>query len=217
MSDPGRIARRLAFLARINANILEMAADSSLLCVAPRLLEEIARGGEEDREAQLARRIAETLGRRRLEAPAATPAMISRLDQIVEAGRELPDEAGGPVTERPWFEFPPPPVPGTQLIVPLLFRRLLIGEGRQQHNCVATLADRAARGTVAVYRVLAPERCTLSLVQRRGVRGIQQLKAACNREAEPATRRAVAEWLRGNRPRRAAPANPGAGRTNQSG
>jgi hypothetical protein len=99
----------------------------------------------------------------------------------------------------------------------LLFRRSLVEEGWLQHNCVATQADRAARGTVAVYRVLAPERRTLSLVQRRGVWSIEQLKAARNREVEPATRRAVAEWLRENRPCRAAPASSRAGQTNQFG
>lgn len=93
-------------------------------------------------------------------------------------------------------EFPPPPVPGTDAIVPIGTRAMLIEEGRFQRNCVADYAGAIAAGRMAVYRVMEPQRCTLSLVPTHGIWVIDQLKASCNRAARGTTMRAVMEWLR---------------------
>jgi hypothetical protein len=60
---------------------------------------------------------------------------------------------------------------------------------------VASYAARVRRGRVAIYRVLAPERCTLSLARHRGVWAIDQLERACNRPPSASTVAAVTEWL----------------------
>ncbi|MCG6942347.1 MAG: PcfJ domain-containing protein [Thiohalocapsa sp.] len=92
--------------------------------------------------------------------------------------------------------FPPPPVLGTDAIVPLRAPRALVEEGHKQHNCVAGYAERVAGGDTYIYRVLAPQRATLSLVRWSGGRWqIGELLRAGNHPVSAATRRAVTEWL----------------------
>ena len=50
-----------------------------------------------------------------------------------------------------------------------------------------------------MYRVLYPQRCTLSLTPSRGIWVIDQLKAACNVKPRPETERMVMDWLRSSR------------------
>ena len=92
-------------------------------------------------------------------------------------------------------DFPPSPFPGTDVIVPLLTRAALLEEGRRQQNCVADCSTLLARGKIAVYQVLSPERCTLSVRLSRGRWRIDQLKAAVNREPRPETVVAVKAWF----------------------
>jgi len=72
----------------------------------------------------------------------------------------------------------------------------LVEESRHQHNCVGGYAERVVGGKVFIYRVLKPERATLSL--RLGADGgweIEQLLRACNQPVSPATALAVQRWL----------------------
>jgi len=96
--------------------------------------------------------------------------------------------------------FPPPPVPGTDSIVPLRAPRALVEEGRRQHNCVAGYAERVAGGDTYIYRVLAPQRATLSLVRWPGGSWqIGELLRAGNCPVSAETRRVVTEWLEAGR------------------
>ena len=65
-------------------------------------------------------------------------------------------------------KFPPPPIPGTSTIIPLQSFAELKAESAEQSNCVGTTtsyAERVRAGLLYVYKVLAPERHTLSLVK----------------------------------------------------
>lgn len=96
--------------------------------------------------------------------------------------------------------FPPPPVPGTDQIVPLRAPEALVEEGRRQHNCVAGYAERVAGGDTYIYRVLAPQRATLSLVRwPGGCWQIGELLRAGNHPVSAITRRAVQTWLETHR------------------
>ncbi len=96
--------------------------------------------------------------------------------------------------------FPQPPLPGTATIVPLRAPQALVEEGRKQHNCVAGYADRVAGGDTYIYRVLAPQRATLSLVRWPGGGWqIGELLRAGNHPVSRETRRAVAGWFEANR------------------
>jgi Arc/MetJ-type ribon-helix-helix transcriptional regulator len=93
-------------------------------------------------------------------------------------------------------ELPAPPVPGTSDIIPLVRASELREEGRAQHHCVGDYARSVGRGERYVYRVLSPERATLSIV--RGADGcwqIEQLYRACNQSVSEATRAAIQAWL----------------------
>jgi hypothetical protein len=96
----------------------------------------------------------------------------------------------------PTETLPPPPLPGIPSIEPLVSANDLILEGCQQHNCVGGYTQWVQDGRGYIYRVLAPERATLSIVKGPdGCWCIDQLKLAWNNPTQPATRQAVQAWL----------------------
>jgi hypothetical protein len=98
--------------------------------------------------------------------------------------------------------FPQPPLPGTETIHPLQTPAELIEEGHLQRNCIGnrvTYEPHIYQHRCYVYKVLAPERATLSLI-RCGAEAwsIGELKSAGNCAVGPATWRVVRDWLDGN-------------------
>lgn len=91
--------------------------------------------------------------------------------------------------------FPRPPLAGNQFVVPLDTYKLLSEEGRVQHHCVAFYAAPVCKGNAYIYRVLAPERATLSLERRRDTWSIGQLLGMCNRSVKAETRKVVMDWF----------------------
>ena len=96
--------------------------------------------------------------------------------------------------------LPDPPFPtihsGDLQLEPITEALDLVQEGRCQSNCVGAYAKRIRRGGLYVYRVLAPERATLSIVRtRNGTWRISELKAAQNQEAMSVTRENIESWL----------------------
>ena len=107
--------------------------------------------------------------------------------------RERAREKRSEMAKRP---FPPPPIPGTEHIIPLTSREELKQEGRQQSNCVGSYSSRVLSGDTYIYRVLKPERATLSIVYRAdGCWRRSQLKTKGNRAVRPETIRLVDSWL----------------------
>lgn len=64
-------------------------------------------------------------------------------------------------------------------------------------HCVASYVGRVERGWSRVYRVLAPERCTLALRWNavRAAWSIDQLRGVENRHVSGSTLEFVKEWL----------------------
>jgi hypothetical protein len=93
-------------------------------------------------------------------------------------------------------EYPPPPLLGTDTIVPITSIEELAAEGRAQRNCVADYAASIFAGDRYVYRVLAPERATLEIRLGGIVPELGQLKLARNREPSRATFAAVRRWFK---------------------
>ena len=91
--------------------------------------------------------------------------------------------------------FPSPPIPGTESIVPITSKGMLLLEGELQHNCVADYADEIARGRYAVYRVLRPERATVGLRWLKDHWVLDQMACACNQPPSFESSRAVREWF----------------------
>ena len=185
------VAPRLAHIPRVNANVLQMVADGTLCCVSPRLLAQAGERREDDRVPHLGNMLRDVVASVRR--PASIPC-FDDIDGIAQAHAAIPHRrparrraASGPLARAPF--------PGTGSIVPLTTVAALREEGRSQHNCVGSYGRSIAAGRVAVYRVLEPERATLSL--RLGRRGwcLEQIKAARNRPVSAATRHAVCAWL----------------------
>jgi hypothetical protein len=92
--------------------------------------------------------------------------------------------------------FPPPPVPGTRDIVPLTGKEQLHLEGWEQANCVATYQWRVLAGDTYVYKLLAPERATLSIVRCADGRWYRsELNVEGNRKVKQSTAMMVDAWL----------------------
>ena len=97
--------------------------------------------------------------------------------------------------------LPPPPIQGTDNIVPLVTVSQLRAEGREQKNCVGSYAKRVlVHRNIYIYRVVKPERCTLSVDLKDGKWRIDQLYQSCNRIPSPDTRAEIVKWLGSNRP-----------------
>ena len=78
-------------------------------------------------------------------------------------GRELiRDEHGRP---KP---LPEPVLPATDNIVPITSQAELIREGREMRHCIASHLNRVVDGKFAVYRMTAPERLTIEVLNLGG-------------------------------------------------
>ena len=197
------MAKRLAHVPTINTGVLELAYQPRLLgLVTPALLTEIASSEEERLRGSAVHLLADlvdTLSRMN-ETPRFSG--IRTLAGLRERGQEI--EAAYQrhmlMREEIWLRlrFPPTPVPGNEDIVPLTEPIQLLEESREQHNCVWGYCERVAAGKVFIYRVLQPERATLSLQPAAsGEWEIEQMKRACNQPVSSATAQLVQRWLAG--------------------
>ena len=197
---------RLSHLRRINLNVL-VAASAAGGHVTARLLSWLSHASEDDSAAPFGAAIADTLRGWRLLRPRAALPVFDRMSQITQLHEqvieELKDYKSTIVTD-----FPMPPVAGSEFIVPLLNVVDLVAEGRAQHNCVASYARLARSGRVALYRVLVPDRATLSLTRDERRWRISELKGVCNRQVSPHTYEMVRRWLTGESEGASATAGP---------
>jgi hypothetical protein len=127
-------------------------------------------------------------------------------DRLLPRVDLAPEDAGDDrlVRARPALDpdalFPNPPFQGNEWITPISTPRDLREEGRRQHHCVGIMADEVFAGELFVYRILAPERATLSLEKHGNSWAINQLYAACNRPVSATTLAQVRDWLRRAQP-----------------
>lgn len=123
--------------------------------------------------------------------PFASTAQVERRHQEIVRALTTP---GGQVL--PGIAFAPPPFAGTDCIEPILDTTALVTEGVSMKHCVAGYTRDAIDGSRAFYRVLAPERATLSIIRTPTGWEIDDLRGPANAEPAPRTRRAVVVWLR---------------------
>ena len=192
------VARLLAHATRINAGVLGLVADAEVRSAAsPKLLAEVASSAAEKYRAATAGLLTDLLAMKRQLTNRSVPPSFSSIARLREVHGELSaefcqlrrDDARA-------TRFPRPPLPGTPEIVPLRTPVDLVEEGASQTNCVATYIPRVAAGEVYIYRVLRPERATLSLMPGPdGVWEIDQLLLASNRHVGVVTEQFVQAWL----------------------
>lgn len=202
-------ARLLSHTTRLNAGAVRLVTDDLLLqFVTPSLLEEVAHSAQEDQWPQTAGLLRDTL--EMLDHSRADPAgpVIRSIAQLTQLHDTLVDDLDWPYIfedAAPLLPFPPPPLPGNDRIVPIRTLEEIVHEGEAQRNCVASYAHRVANErTTFIYRVLEPERCTLSIVRRGNDWALGELKTAGNGPVMSDTFAAVFEWLNRARARAAA-------------
>jgi hypothetical protein len=93
------------------------------------------------------------------------------------------------------LKFPPPPIPGTERIQALDSPDLLIDEGCKQRHCVAIKAEEVASGQMYVYRILAPERATLSIIRTGAGWALGELRGPGNQPVAERTKQFVSNWF----------------------
>jgi hypothetical protein len=87
---------------------------------------------------------------------------------------------------------------GSENIIALKSPDLVIEEAHCQRNCVISYAGDIADGGIYLYRVLQPERATLSIVpDENGRWQLGQLLRAHNKPVSEATHQAVVQWFSG--------------------
>jgi hypothetical protein len=197
LRDPA-VAKALAHLPHLNAGVVALVLDPQLLDASTAgLLTEIAERAPEKYRADAATLLTDTLGLLRSVHPQRGAPKVQSLDRL----RALHDELSMEYLRRQSpalhdYHLPRPPLRGTPEIVPLRTVAELIEEGRTQSNCVATYAERVQRGGIFIYRVLKPERATLSIVRNpAGDWEIDQLKLFANQPVSSLTQQWVERWL----------------------
>jgi len=198
LKDPD-ISKTLAHLPLLNAGVVAIAGDPELrAAVTPKLLNEVAEVPSEKYLADTATLIRDTLRMFFRVHPDRRPPQLQSVARVRQVHDEVSTEylriaADSEVCA---FRFPRPPLRGTKVIVPICTAEELIEEGRVQRNCVATYAERIQRRHTFIYRVLKPERATLSIV--RGPDGdwqISELQRWGNSGISELTYRMVQSWL----------------------
>lgn len=123
-------------------------------------------------------------------------AILARKQRLRLAGKRYAAEVERGRNEQKRNFFPSPPIDGTQEIVPLTSAKALALEGVDQSNCVGGYGRRVLTGSLYVYKVLSPERATLSIVRMPdGCWCRSELKLRSNKAVSMATVNAVEHWL----------------------
>lgn len=188
----------LSHMKKLNAGVLALATNPLLLeSSTPALLAEVAESATEKYQARAAEMLSDTLEMLAAVDPSAGSPKIQSLARLHAMHTEvsmkfLTLRPGGSVGTK----LPSPPLRGTRDIAPILTAAALVEEGNTQNNCVAAYAERVRRRTTFIYRVLRPERATLSIVKGEdGDWRIDELECRGNTRVSTITRLAVESWL----------------------
>lgn len=96
------------------------------------------------------------------------------------------------------IHFPNPPIQGNEAIQHISTMHELAEEGKVQKNCIVSYDDKILTKSVFAYRVLKPERATLSIRKNKGTWEIDQLQCAGNTSVSGETAEFVSRWLNEN-------------------
>ncbi len=153
------------------------------------------------------RRIAEDVGRM-----GATPAHLQGIntyqdlqalhDRLVERRNRLLRARGGERRrlllqqyQEEFGDFPPPPFPGNDEVVPLESWEALLDEGEAMRHCVSGYGKVVGQQTVFIYKVLKPQRLTMAL-NKTGHRWlVSEVRGVCNSAATEEAMNVIKEWF----------------------
>lgn len=107
-------------------------------------------------------------------------------EKRIELAQELEDEHG---------DYPQPPVTPLEGIEPLASWLELLEEGATMRHCVGSYDMAVAWGEVFIYRMVWPERLTISLEYRNNTWVVGEVRASCNANPSPAALERVRRWV----------------------
>ena len=195
----------LNHLSRINTGVIEILLEpQASRAVTPSLLGEVARDPAQNYRARTVHAITSTL---RMQEELHEPRRTARFQNLARL-REVHDEVSESYRRRirqlieanlhQTDRFQSPPLPGIPgKIEPITSAAELFNEGEAQGNCVASYANRVHSGSTFIYRVLHPQRATLSVVRGNGfdIWEIGELEARFNTDVTDETEDFVQAWL----------------------
>ncbi|MCB1231424.1 MAG: PcfJ domain-containing protein [Verrucomicrobiae bacterium] len=200
------LRQRLGHLPTINTGVVEILLNESASAAAgQRLLQEVAEDKRENYRARVVHLVTNTLQMQdviQARRPVKQFADLGRLETVhrdVSEAYRLRAQRINEVRRHSHANFSRPPIPGVPgEIEPLTSPDQLVDEGETQGNCVASYAHKVERGDTFIYRVLKPQRCTLSIIRRAssGLWRIGELESKFNTPANDETERHVTAWLR---------------------
>ena len=196
---------RLNHLPSINYGVVEILAHPEASRVASAyLLNEVANDRSENYRGRVVHMITSTLRMQeemRNGARCNEFASLARLrtvhDEVAESYRRRVRQLieANELAGHHFFSPPIPGIPGR--IEPITSAAGLVDEGEEQGNCVAGYAYRVNAGHTFIYRVLHPERATLSIVRKTpfGSWEIGELEKRFNTDTSVETEEFVQAWL----------------------
>ncbi len=200
------LRQRLGHLPVINTGVVEILLDESASGAAGnRLLQEVAEDRRESYRARVVHLVTNTLQMQDVLQARRPVTKFPDLERLEIVHREVSEAYRHRVRRlnearrHSHANFSRPPIPGIPgEIEPLTSPEQLVDEGEAQGNCVASYAHKVERGDTFLYRVLKPQRCTLSIVRHSsgGLWRIGELESKFNTPAADDTERAVTAWLR---------------------
>ncbi|SHK65071.1 PcfJ-like protein [Marinobacter antarcticus] len=120
-------------------------------------------------------------------------------DQLVERfnsmGSEAKRAAHAAALTQEHGDYPAPPIPAIDGIEPLASWLELLDEGSSMHHCVGSYDTFVALGEVFIYRMMEPERLTISLEHRNNTWVIGEVRGIRNANPSPAALDFVRRWV----------------------
>jgi len=199
------VNKLLTHAPRINTGMIRLVADDLSPCVTPNLLFEIGLEKREDRKAYTAYMLKDILRMSRYLFEENPFRVKFKCRQEIQ---DIHDEFIRALNTGSNFhsdilnmEFPPPPdlwYPDGEFLTvkPMRTPIELIDLGREQSNCVASLARLVANKECYIFRIQSHETATLALRKEMGQYQIIDLKGASNQPVDDITRHFVDQWLR---------------------
>jgi hypothetical protein len=191
-------SKMLFHLRRINAGVVAIMSDPALgSALSMNLLGEVSESSSEDSEPQAAALLSQILTMSAtLDRGLPRPSSLEKLEalhfEISTAYLKKYPPGDGPL--------PKPPLEDSQTIKAIRSIGELIAEGREQNHCAATYVQSIRSGRLFIYKLLQPERATLSIIRGpSGEWGLQQIRAHSNALVKKSTLSHVKKWLE-NRP-----------------
>lgn len=190
-----KLMKSLAHAPRLNSGVLRILTDPQLAPLStPRLIADVGQQTTEDAYVQTAYLLRDAHGMFQQVSRKKSFPRIRSLAELHDVHQELVEKVNSlpPLN----LSFPEPPVPGNATIVPIRDAVELWHEGNEMNHCVASYSrEIALRKDLFVYKVLGPERCTLSIRKSGSGWRIAELKKSCNGVVSPQTEKQIRHWL----------------------